>query len=251
MAAKLRVRDLATELKVSNKDILNTLRRLGIQVRSHMSGLTEEDAALVRDEMNKTARPQSEVIRREVQPGVIVRRRKKPGGKAEGQDTTPEPEAIEEEEAPLEQEVHDGREEPVAHEEPVAETEIQDQEAEKEIPDLATPPAKEVERPAAQARIIKPVQEPEPEPVPETEDPAPAASEAEPEEEAAKPAPGKEQESEIQEAEEHKPAEQEPVAAEPADSPEEEAEKPAEEAKAAEPEQAKTEATTENEPQEA
>ncbi len=71
----LKVKDIATELGVSNKDLLNTLRVLGIQVRSTVGELTEEEAAKVRASFT-AVKPESDVIRREVQPGVVVRRRR-------------------------------------------------------------------------------------------------------------------------------------------------------------------------------
>ena len=157
MAAKLRVRDLAIELKVGNKDILNTLRRLGIQVRSHMSGLTEEEADQVRGEMTKTTQPRSEVIRREVQPGVIVRRRKKARGGSRGAES----DQVQEETEDAQEEQVEEFLEPQQQEESAPEHPEEESKAEEETPDLATPPAEDEEKPMEQARIIKPVQEPE------------------------------------------------------------------------------------------
>jgi translation initiation factor IF-2 len=74
MSANLRVRDLAAELGLTNKDIIQSCRELGIQVKSHMSGLSEEEAVQVREAQSQ-AQSQGDVVRKEVQPGVIVRRR--------------------------------------------------------------------------------------------------------------------------------------------------------------------------------
>ena len=41
---KVRVRDLSAELGISNKALIQVLRELDIHVKSHMSGLTEEEA---------------------------------------------------------------------------------------------------------------------------------------------------------------------------------------------------------------
>ena len=43
MSTRLRVRDLATELDVSSKDLMTILRELKIPAKSHMSSLTDEE----------------------------------------------------------------------------------------------------------------------------------------------------------------------------------------------------------------
>ena len=80
MATKLKVKDLATELGIGHKEILQHLRDMDIQVKSLSSTLEDDEAAQVRKSLRSAAAPQTEVVRREVQPGVIVRSRKaKPG----------------------------------------------------------------------------------------------------------------------------------------------------------------------------
>ncbi len=71
MTTKMRVRDVSQELGISNKELIGLLRELSIPVKSHMSGLTEE---------------QVELVRQRHKSGGIVRRRKKPK-------PAPEPEA--------------------------------------------------------------------------------------------------------------------------------------------------------------
>lgn len=74
---KLRVRDLATELDISSKDLMALLRELKIPAKSHMSSLTEEEAEQVREHhRNKGRLPQAVDTR--AKDGVIVRRRRKP-----------------------------------------------------------------------------------------------------------------------------------------------------------------------------
>ena len=74
---KLRVRDLATELDISSKDLMALLRELKIPAKSHMSSLTEEEAEQVREHhRNKGQLPQAVDTR--AKDGVIVRRRRKP-----------------------------------------------------------------------------------------------------------------------------------------------------------------------------
>ncbi|MDI3522371.1 MAG: translation initiation factor, partial [Bacillota bacterium] len=46
---KVRVYELAKELKVSSKDLMELLAEMGIQVRNHMSALEDEAVERVRD----------------------------------------------------------------------------------------------------------------------------------------------------------------------------------------------------------
>lgn len=71
---KVRVKELAAELGVSNKDMLSALRELNITAKSHMAALTDEETAKVREHF---AAPVNEAERRETRSGVIVRRRRR------------------------------------------------------------------------------------------------------------------------------------------------------------------------------
>jgi translation initiation factor IF-2 len=93
MAETYRVKDLAAELDVSNKEILQRLRELDVQVKSHMSSVEQEDVDRLRASF-KAGQTPGEVVRREVQPGVIVRRRRR--GRAKAQEA---PEQVAEEAA--------------------------------------------------------------------------------------------------------------------------------------------------------
>jgi len=75
MANKIRIMELSAELEVSNKELLQMLRELEIPVKSHVSSVTEEEAARVRERLQKKEAAPA-VVQREVQPGVILRRRK-------------------------------------------------------------------------------------------------------------------------------------------------------------------------------
>ena len=88
MTTKMRVRDVSQELGISNKELIGLLRELNIPVKSHMSGLTEEQVDLVRDRHKSAA--QEGVSQSRAKSGVIVRRRKKPAP-----EPAPEPEAEE------------------------------------------------------------------------------------------------------------------------------------------------------------
>jgi len=72
---KLRVRDLAKELKVSNKDIYQALRELDFRVSSDMATLEEDQIELVRAKISHGL-AKSEVVKSQSQPGVVVRRRR-------------------------------------------------------------------------------------------------------------------------------------------------------------------------------
>jgi translation initiation factor IF-2 len=76
MVTKLKVKDLAAELGIDHKDILQRLREMDIQVRSFLSPLEDEEVERVREAFKDAQPDTAEVVRREVQPGVIVRSRK-------------------------------------------------------------------------------------------------------------------------------------------------------------------------------
>ncbi len=77
MADKMKVKDLAAEMGIGNKDLLNKLRELGIPVKSLMSSLEDEQVVELRAKL-AGSRSVTEVIRKEIQPGVVVRRRTRP-----------------------------------------------------------------------------------------------------------------------------------------------------------------------------
>ncbi len=76
MTEKIRVKDISTELGVTSKAIIQACRELDIQVKSHMSVLTEEEAVQLRSHIKESV-PDAEVVTQEVQPGAVVRRRRK------------------------------------------------------------------------------------------------------------------------------------------------------------------------------
>ena len=71
---KIKIKDLAVELNVSPKDLMQALRGLEIPAKSSQSNVDVEDLPRIRAHFAEAA--QTEVVRREIQPGVIVRRRK-------------------------------------------------------------------------------------------------------------------------------------------------------------------------------
>ncbi len=71
---KIRVKDLAAELNVSTKEVMRVLRELDIPVRSSVSSVEVADLPRVRSRFKE--KRESDAERREIQPGVIVRRRR-------------------------------------------------------------------------------------------------------------------------------------------------------------------------------
>ncbi|MDO9584056.1 MAG: translation initiation factor IF-2 [Desulfomicrobium sp.] len=81
MSTRLRVRDLATELDISSKDLMTFLRELKIPAKSHMSSLTDEEVDQVRNHhRNRATTPQ--VVDTRATTGVIVRKRHKVAAEA-------------------------------------------------------------------------------------------------------------------------------------------------------------------------
>lgn len=77
MTTMMRVRELSLQLNISNKELLHLLRMENIQVKSHMSGLSEEEVQLVRQKlMDQITEEKSE--QKVTSSGVIVRRRRHP-----------------------------------------------------------------------------------------------------------------------------------------------------------------------------
>jgi translation initiation factor IF-2 len=73
--AKMRVYELAKELKMENRDLIQQLVEFGLDVRNHMSTLTPEEAQVVRDKLRAE---RSEVVEeKRITKRVIRRRRKK------------------------------------------------------------------------------------------------------------------------------------------------------------------------------
>ncbi|MGE4551790.1 MAG: translation initiation factor IF-2 [Desulfovibrionaceae bacterium] len=192
MTAKMRVMELADELGVTNKDILQGLRDLGVQAKSHMSVIDDEDVTRLKQHL-RSQRAEPQVMQKEVQPGVIVRRRRSRPGREEAPAAEAEPQ--EEPKASAEAEAETSAAVPSeAPAEAPAETPAEPEAtAEPEPAPAAEPPARPAPEPVA--RIIAPAAPAaEPEPAPEAPEPEPAAPVAEPEPEpvAAEPEPAPE-----------------------------------------------------------
>ncbi len=72
--AKIRVYEFARTLNMQNKALLNELREMGVDVKSHMSSLDDETVAKIKEKLFNAKTEVVEVIR--VKPTVIRRRKK-------------------------------------------------------------------------------------------------------------------------------------------------------------------------------
>ena len=153
--SKLRVYELAKELDIPNKDLVERINDLGIQIKGHMSSLGEEEAQLVRDTV--AGRSQQLIVEKRVRRGVIRRRRKivKAEPPPEAVEVGVEAEAVPPVEAQIEEAVladpAEGKPEEatIATEEPLPEAEKVEPEKvepEAEIPEEAEPKKKVEEK---------------------------------------------------------------------------------------------------------
>lgn len=180
MTTTMRVRELSAELGLSNKELLHILREENIPVKSHMSGLTDEQAESIRTKVKQQAsqQPSQETM---TSSGIIVRRKR--AQRARPQEAEPAPKEQRPEPAPSAQEKesgeHAGPEFPPAQEpSPVQPSEEHPPAGTEEtIPQTATlseqPESSEFEQPGVES-LEQAEEEPESE--------LPAASAFEPEE---------------------------------------------------------------------
>jgi len=179
MSTKMRVRELSAELGLSNKDMLHMLRENNIQVKSHMSGLDDEDVEHIRQKLRSGS--QEEYSQSKVtSSGVIVRRRRRGRGQKQksAEESSESPETSQEQSAPREAspEVEaDQREEPPTQgaeeapeaekaeedEEPVQLAEGHDSEEEDEAASTASPSGEAAEQVSEQPSEEAPEQAPE------------------------------------------------------------------------------------------
>lgn len=99
--AKLRVYELARELNMDNKGLLEKLRELDVDVKSHSSTLEEDTIALIKRTLFGGKAPGEIVEDERIKPNVIRRRKKIVPEPVEPEAITPEP-AVAGEPAPLE-----------------------------------------------------------------------------------------------------------------------------------------------------
>ncbi len=133
MVTKMRVREMSQELGITNKELIQLLRELNIPVKSHMSGLTDEQVDLVRDRHLRGS--SGDVTQTKAKSGVILRRRQKP---------KPEPEP----ELPVREELSKAGPAPEAPKQPPADANEQQKEpSEAREPRKKRPEAKKSSKP--------------------------------------------------------------------------------------------------------
>jgi len=93
--AKLRVYELARELNMDNKILLDKLREMGVDVKSHVSTLEEDTIALIKRTLFGGKAPEEVVEDKRIKPNVIRRRKKIVQEPAEPEAITDEPASAE------------------------------------------------------------------------------------------------------------------------------------------------------------
>ena len=72
--AKIRVHELAKELQMENKALVDAVREVGIEVKSHSSSLSDEEVSLIKGHLEGT---KSLVVEEQRIKSTVIRRRKK------------------------------------------------------------------------------------------------------------------------------------------------------------------------------
>jgi len=144
----MRIHELAKELELKAKDLFPHLKKLGIEFKNHMSAISEDDIARVKNALNP---PTSEkIVEKRLRPTLIRRRRKKV-------EAEPPPPA-EEQKIPEEEPVEKTPEKAQPVEE--VEQEKKEEEEEEKVKEEVTPPPKKAtpKKEAAAAAPEKPPQ---------------------------------------------------------------------------------------------
>jgi translation initiation factor IF-2 len=119
--AKIRIYELARDLNVTNKELVEKIRNMDIDVKSHMSSLDDEDVTRIKN--NLLGSPKKEVEETRIKPSIIRRRKKRVPQMPLQAETAIEPEQ---------------------HPEKTA---VADQPSETPLKDIEIPPEKEPEEP--------------------------------------------------------------------------------------------------------
>jgi hypothetical protein len=72
---KIRIYELARELNMTNKQLLEKLEELGIPVKSHMSSVEDAEVESIKDKIRGKKQP--DLVEKRIRPSVIRRRRVK------------------------------------------------------------------------------------------------------------------------------------------------------------------------------
>ena len=183
IVTKKRIYELARELNMTNRVLLEQLREWEFDIKSHMSSLDEETEALIKDKLMGPKDDDVEITR--VKPTVIRKRKKVVEPKAVKAEPVPAPEPQPEEvrvaEAP-EDEVPEKKEAPAkdvpSTESPKEEAESPKPSVEPEVPGEKTKVVKLIQ-PAAPVESVEPGPPDKPEVTPPAEHKPPADPEPE------------------------------------------------------------------------
>ena len=85
---KKRVYELAKELKLTSKDLIKTIEKIGIPVSNHMSSLSDGDVERIRQYY--TPPEEKKIIEKRIQPSIIRRRVKRVVAEPEEVEAPPE-----------------------------------------------------------------------------------------------------------------------------------------------------------------
>ena len=72
---KIKVHELAKKLKVNSKDVIEKASKLGIELKSHLSTITQEEAEKITKSMGKTEKDKNEVKKEIVSDQPVIMRR--------------------------------------------------------------------------------------------------------------------------------------------------------------------------------
>lgn len=72
---KIKVHELAKKLKVNSKDVIEKASKLGIELKSHLSTITQEEAEKITKSMGKTEKEKNEVKKEIVSDQPVIMRR--------------------------------------------------------------------------------------------------------------------------------------------------------------------------------
>ena len=137
--AKIRIYELARDLNVTNKALLEKIRNMDINVKSHMSSIDDETVIMIKK--NLIGSPKKEVDEKRIKPTIIRRRKKRVQQETVQVETAIEPEEPPKEDAPPKDDAPDGA---------VAQTILS-----KEKPKIEKPAKSKLKEPAVLKKLKK------------------------------------------------------------------------------------------------
>ncbi|MBW2643289.1 MAG: translation initiation factor IF-2 [Deltaproteobacteria bacterium] len=137
--AKIRIYELARDLNVTNKTLLEKIRNMDINVKSHMSSIDDETVIMIKK--NLIGSPKKEVDEKRIKPTIIRRRKKRVQQETVQVETAIAPEEPPKEDAPPKDDAPDGA---------VAQTILS-----KEKPKIEKPAKSKLKEPAVLKKLKK------------------------------------------------------------------------------------------------